>query len=100
MWRRRTDACDADAPNAPDGGGRPRKGRGWGPFSGGQLTAIILGGLLAIAFPVGAYAAVSGSNVFVADATSGARAGVTSAGKVKVDTGLSVFGMVPTLSQG
>ena len=28
--------------------------RGRGPFTGGQLTAIILGALLAISFPVGA----------------------------------------------
>jgi hypothetical protein len=56
--------------------------RGWGPFSGGQLTAIILGIVIAIAFPVGAFAVVSGSNTFVTDATSGVTAKVDEAGQV------------------
>jgi hypothetical protein len=52
-----------------------------GPFTGGQLTVIILGITLAIAFPIGAWA-VTGSNVFVTDATSGKTAKVDATGHV------------------
>jgi hypothetical protein len=60
-----------------------RSGRGWGPFSGGQLTTMVCVIVAAVAFPVGAWA-VSGSNVFVTDATSGAHAAVSSSGAVSV----------------
>jgi len=52
-----------------------------GPFTGSQLTVIILGVTLAIAFPIGAWA-VTGSNVFVTDATSGKTAKVDATGHV------------------
>jgi hypothetical protein len=54
---------------------RGRGHRGWGPFTGGQLTALILGVVVAIAFPVGAWA-VSGTSVFVTDNVSGKTAAV------------------------
>jgi hypothetical protein len=60
-----------------------RSGRGWGPFSGAQLTTMVCVIVAAVAFPVAA-SAVSGSNVFVTDATSGKTAKVSTAGAVTV----------------
>jgi hypothetical protein len=51
--------------------------RGLGPFSGGQLTAIIITLLIVAGFPFAA-SAVTGSNSFITDATTGARAKVDS----------------------
>jgi hypothetical protein len=64
-------------PNSQSDSPRPRLGRGWGPFSGGQLTMIIVTFAVLLLFPIGAWA-VSGSNVFVTDATSGSHASVNS----------------------
>lgn len=66
------------------------RGRGWGPFTGRQLTTIICIGMVTILFPVGAWAAVSGSNVFVTDATSGVHAKVSSAGALSTSGALSL----------
>lgn len=52
-----------------------RPGRGLGPFTGAQLTVLILALVLAVAFPMGAWA-VSGSNTFVTDALTGVHAKV------------------------
>jgi hypothetical protein len=57
--------------------------RGWGPFTGRQLTTIICVGLVTILFPVGAWA-VTGSNVFITNASTGAHAAVTSGGALTV----------------
>jgi hypothetical protein len=54
---------------------RRREGRGLGPFSGGQLTIIIVTLAVVMGFPFAAFA-VTGSNVFVTDATSGTHAKV------------------------
>jgi hypothetical protein len=62
-----------------------RPGRGLGPFTGTQLTVLILALVLAVAFPVGAWA-VSGSNIFVTDASTGVHAKVD--GKNNVYTSL------------
>ena len=48
--------------------GERAESRGWGPFTGGQLTAIVITLAIVIGFPVAAFA-VTGSNVFVTDAT-------------------------------
>ena len=55
--------------------------RGWGPFSGAQLTVIICTLIVMILFPVGAWA-VAGSNVFVTDASNGRRVGVDAKGGI------------------
>src|ERR1700680_4478987 len=82
--RLRNNSSDvSDATGEPSTARRRREGRGWGPFSGGQLTAIILGVLAAIAFPVCAWA-VSGTTVFVTDAVSGTHAKVNSLGQLSV----------------
>jgi hypothetical protein len=60
-----------------------RSGRGWGPFSGGQLTTMVCVIVAAVAFPVAA-SAVTASKVFVTDATSGTTAKVSTAGAVSV----------------
>src|SRR5712691_10411849 len=73
---------------------RRREGRGWGPFSSGHLTIIIVTVVIVVAFPFAAFA-VTGNNVFVTDASSGNQAQVAS-GQLKVDTGIShPFGLVP-----
>ena len=60
-----------------------RQSRGLGPFSGAQLTIIIVTFALLLLFPIGAWA-VSGSNVFVTDAISGQHASVNTAGALNV----------------
>jgi len=57
--------------------------RTWGPFSGRQLTTIIVAIVVMALFPVGAWA-VSGSNAIVTDAVSGQHASVNSTGALNV----------------
>ena len=64
---------------------RRRDGRGWGPFSGAQLTVIIVAIAVMIMLPVGAFAVVSGSNVFVTDAVTGKQQKVNAAGQAQVE---------------
>jgi hypothetical protein len=86
------DAVSDTAGEAVAGKRRRRAGRGWGPFSGGQLTVIIVAISVMILLPVGAFAVVSGSNVFVTDAVSGKQQSVNGLGQalvaVKAKTGL------------
>ncbi len=60
---------------ATDGGRRRREGRGIGPFTSGHLTAIVITVVVVVGFPFAA-GAVTGSNTFITDFTSGAHAGV------------------------
>ena len=57
-------------------------GRGWGPFTGRQLTTIICVVAVMVMLPVSAFAVVSGSNAFITDHTTGAQAKVNAAGQV------------------
>jgi hypothetical protein len=78
---------------------RRRDGRGLGPFSSGHLTIIAVTLLILVAFPFAAFA-VTGSNVFVTDPSSGNQAQVAG-GKLKVDTGIGTFlGIVPVSPVG
>src|SRR5712691_4185802 len=75
---------------------RRREGRGLGPFTSGHLTIIIVTLVIVVAFPLAAFA-VTGSNVFVTDATSGTHAKVDSGGHLLVGDGsgpLTVDGTV------
>jgi hypothetical protein len=72
----------------------PRGQRGLGPFSGGQLTAIVITTLLVVGFPVGAFA-VSGQNAFVTDTKTGAHAKVSSTGSLQT----SIAGTVSATAQ-
>ena len=86
----------ASDPSSPTGTRRRRDGRGLGPFTSGHLTIIVVTLLIVVAFPFAAFA-VTGSNVFVTDATSGMRAKVDSTGHVVVGDGtgsLTVDGTV------
>jgi len=65
-----------------DGGRRQREGKGWGPFSGAQLTVIIVTFAVLLLAPVGAWA-VSGSSVFITDAHSNTHAAVNSSGQLQ-----------------
>jgi hypothetical protein len=58
-----------------------RTGRGLGPFTGRQLTAIICVIAVMVMLPVGAFA-VSGTNSFVTDKGTGKQAKVTGAGQL------------------
>jgi hypothetical protein len=60
-----------------------RTARGLGPFTGRQLTVIIVTAVLVVGLPVGAYASIRGSNVFVTDHISGAHASVSSTGSLQ-----------------
>lgn len=61
---------------------QPDAVRTWGPFTGRQLTTIICVGMVAVLFPVTAFA-VSGSPVFLQDAHSRKTAVVDSAGNLQ-----------------
>ena len=90
--RRRPELGDThEAGDTPDTGtsNAKRSDRGWGPFTGGQLTAIILGLTLATAFPIGAWA-VSGTTVFVTDKATGQTAAVSPTGQLSVNATGSV----------
>jgi hypothetical protein len=63
---------------------RHRGGRGWGPFSGGQLALVVCVVAVVVGFPVAATAVISGSNVFVTNATTGTHAVVNSLGQLSV----------------
>jgi len=58
-------------------------GRGLGPFSGGQLTAIVIAAIVMLGLPVGAFAAVSASTVFISG-PHGGRANVDPSGGLQV----------------
>jgi hypothetical protein len=69
----------------------------WGPFTGRQLTAIILGVIAAIMVPGAAYAVDSFTNVAIEDPVSGAKASVDATHHVVVGDGsgaLTVDGTV------
>jgi len=63
----------------PDG---RRRQRGLGPFTSGHLTAIIVAVVLVVGFPVATFA-ITGSNVFVTDHSTGATAKVDAAGQLQ-----------------
>ena len=73
--RRNKDRANADGSSAP-------RSRGFGPFSGGQLTLIIVTVVVMVGLPVGAFAVVKGSNSFITDATSGKHAKVSASGQL------------------
>jgi hypothetical protein len=76
-----------------------RRVGGWGPFSGGQLTIIIVTFAILLLFPVGAWA-LSFSNVAITDPGGTNQAKVTNAGRLKVDTGYAPFGIARSYSEG
>jgi hypothetical protein len=67
-----------------------------GPFTGGQLTTIVVAFVVVIGFPFAAFA-VTGNNVFVTDATSGKHAKVDSTGNLETKV---VKGSVTALPLG
>ena len=79
--RHRPDTGDNNLPDVPR---HRREGRGLGPFSGGQLTAIILGIAFAVALPAGAWA-IDPSPVYVTDSVTGKTATVNPSGQLAVD---------------
>jgi hypothetical protein len=83
LRKNQTDAIDGFVGEAGADERRRREGSGWGPFSGGQLSAIIITLAIVIGFPVAAFA-VTGSNVFVTDAASGTHVKVNALGQLSV----------------
>ncbi len=63
--------------------------RGWGPFSGQQLTVIIVAAIVAVALPVGAWAAVTSQPVSITDATGAHVASVSNTNRLLVDSQLA-----------
>jgi hypothetical protein len=76
---------------------RRREKRGLGPFTGGQLTAIIVTFAVLLLIPIGAWA-VTGSNVFVTDASTGSTAKVDASGSLQTRVKGSVPLSAPTAS--
>jgi hypothetical protein len=81
--RLRKNQSDSSEATEEDRTRRRREGRGWGPFSGGQLAAIIIAVVVMVMLPVGAWA-VSGTSVFVTDAVNGTHATVIPTGQLNV----------------
>jgi len=81
-----------------------RVGRGLGPFSGGQLTIIVVTFAALLLFPVGAWAS-GGSLVTITDPTSANNAQVTPAvnanfgGQLRVNPS-NIYGLVNTYAAG
>jgi len=71
---------------------RRREGRGWGPFSGGQLTIILVTLIVMMLFPLGAWAALSFTNVSIIDPGGVHRATVNVSGQLS--TSAAVTGSV------
>jgi hypothetical protein len=85
MRLRKNQSCASELSEEASAGERRRRdGRGWGPFSGGQLTIIVVTLAVVIGFPVAANGVISGSNVFVTNSTTGKRAVVSSTGALSV----------------
>ena len=80
---RRKDRTDAIETRG-DGNGR----KGWGPFSGGQLTAIIITFAVLLLFPVGAWA-LTFSNVAITDPGGTYQAKVNSLGQLSTSATVS-----------
>ena len=76
-----------------------REGRGLGPFSSGHLTIIIVTVVIVVAFPFAAFA-VTGSNVFVTDASSGTQARVDAFGGLRTVACTPNAGTTPTTVTG
>jgi hypothetical protein len=75
----------ADTDSMRDETQPPAQGRRrLGPFSGGQLTAIIIAVVIAVGFPVGAFAALTFTNVSITDPHGTYRATVNSHGQLEV----------------
>ena len=72
-----------------------RNGRGWGPFSGGQLTTIIVAIAVVAGFPFAAGAVTPGTSVFVTDPTSAVQAKVSTAGALNVSGSVSANNASP-----
>jgi hypothetical protein len=72
VWRRKT----------ADPSPKRRPGRGWGPFSGGQLTTIICVVVVTVLFPVTSWA-TTGSAVFLTDPHNNHHASINGAGEVQ-----------------
>jgi len=60
------------------------RGRGWGPFTGRQLTTMFVTVVVMAMLPVGAYAVASGTNTFITDPASNAHARVNGSGQLNV----------------
>ena len=79
-----TDAVSETGGEAVGTKSRRRDGRGWGPFSGAQLTVIVVAISVMVMLPVGAFAVATGSNVFVTDASTGHQQTVNNLGQALV----------------
>jgi hypothetical protein len=89
----------SDAPTDGRSSTRRRDGRGLGPFSGGQLTMIIVTIALVVGFPVAA-SAVTGSNSFITDFTSGTHAKVDAKQNVATALRDPVSGLGASVTNG
>ncbi|MDP9334683.1 MAG: hypothetical protein M3Q30_15450 [Actinomycetota bacterium] len=89
LRKNQSDAIDGTAGEAGAAKRRRREGRGWGPFSGGQLTIIIVTFALLLLFPIGAWA-LTFSNVAITDPGGVNQAKVNAFGQLSVTAAGSV----------
>lgn len=79
-----------------------RTKRGLGPFTGGQLTVIVVSAIIALGLPAGAFAADSASNVFITDHATGNHASVTPGGSLRTasEPAIGSYVLAPVAAQG
>jgi hypothetical protein len=92
LRKKQSDAIDGTT-GGLDGNQRRRGGRGWGPFSGGQLTVIVVAVVVMMLFPVGAWAAYSVSHVTITDNTGARVANVDTKSNLDTATRDAVSGV-------
>jgi len=80
MWHRKIRPAPTDTAIASRE--QRRQTRGWGPFSGGQLTTIICVVVVTVLFPAASWA-VTGSSVFLTDPHNNHRAAIDAAGDLQ-----------------
>jgi hypothetical protein len=93
MRLRKHQSDSVDRTTGEVGGRRRRAGRGWGPFSGGQLTVIVVAVVVMVMFPVGAWAAYSVSHVTITDNTGARVANVDTKSNLDTATRDAVSGV-------
>lgn len=88
MFTRRVRTGAAEIGGKHDSDDPPRlQDRGWGPFSGRQLTVMIITLAALVMVPGAAYAVATFSNVAIQDPVTGARASVDAAHRLQVGDG-------------
>jgi hypothetical protein len=95
--RLRKNQINEGQPSGDAGKRQGREGRGLGPFSGAQLTIIVVTFAVLLLFPVAAWA-TTGTTVFLTDHTTGKTATVNSVGALTVAGSVTAAPTPPSLT--